>query len=447
MADSPYDTLAKQCIEDEPHYAASVTAMSDHTEVCATEDILAANGAKLVAQGTRISSELRDKLVRHKLLRPIDASLSVRESVTPDSLARDANKLLADNASLKHLTNRSLDPLAMQHGLARLVLPPQMAFKLTVAREERPALYAHLLTVALLANYFSLRLGFSARDTTDLVAAALYHDLGELHTDPALLDPGHKISAQERHFIYVHPITGYLIVKGAGHASSAVLSAILQHHERLDGSGYPYGLKLEKISRFAQILGICDVAASIFSRPGESSRFATLLRLNRNKYDKTLMAILQEGLATVQDHPLAADVQIVGKLQSMATLLDAWGAFRTSFTSTTEAVPPASIQFLFDRMFALRSHMLEFGFDPDSLEALIQLVQSDATVAAELVTVMQELHWQLADLAHEVERNRDAVTAMAAEKRDALNQWLEQVQHFLSDTPPPAPSPEAAGDD
>lgn len=432
MSTTPYDDLAKQCIEDAPHYTTAVTAMADRTEVLATADILANNGTKLVAQGTLLNSGLREGLLKHKLLKPIDEYLSVRDGVTPESLARDANNLLAGNASLCQLSKHSLDPLAMRHGLARLALPPLMAFKLTVARTERPVLYAHLLTVALFANYFALRLELPERDTSMLLAAALYHDLGELHTDPAMLDPKHKISELERRFIYVHPITSYLIAQGAGDVPSAVLAAILQHHERLDGSGYPNGLPAEKITRFARILGISDVAASITSRSQDAGRFAALIRLNRNKYDARLLSILQQGLAGAGDDPAAPATDIVAQLQAMAALLDGWDRLKASFTAGNHADPPAVVQFLFDRMFALRSHVLEFGFDPDSLAVLVELAQTDNAVAAELVTVMEELHWQLADLAHEVERRRaSVVAALAAERWEELEGWLADLQRTL----------------
>lgn len=57
--------------------------------------------------------------------------------------------------------------------------------------------------------------------------------------DPAILGPGRPIEGHERRFIHVHPVTGFVIVEQLNAIPQPVMQAVLQHHEQLDGSGYP----------------------------------------------------------------------------------------------------------------------------------------------------------------------------------------------------------------
>ena len=177
-------------------------------------------------------------MLKHKLLKPLDLFLAVSDGLTPESLACEVGRLIKTDSNLQRLVARSGDAMALHHGLAKIPLSSQMAFKLTVAKEQQTSLYQHLLLTALIANYLAVRMRLSEKETLNVLSAALFHDLGELHTDPALLDPKHRITEAERRHIDVHPITGYLIVKEAAGLDASVAVAVLQHQEKLDGSGY-----------------------------------------------------------------------------------------------------------------------------------------------------------------------------------------------------------------
>ncbi len=427
-----YDELARQPLTDEPYYIAAVTALADHTEVISGQDIFAENGVKLVAKGTVLGSGVRERLLNHKLLKPIDQDLLLSHGVTPQSLAQDADRMITSEPFLLHLANSSGSPLAMRRGIETLSLPPQMAFKLTVAKDERPQLFHHLLLVAVIAHYLALRLAMSVQDTARLLAAALFHDLGELHTDPALLDPTHQISDQERRYVYVHPIIGYLIARDVEGVAPDVATAILQHQERLDGSGYPYGLRAAQVGLFARIIAIADVCASVLARQGNAGQLGTVMRLNRQKYDVQLLSLLQEGLHDQAVSSAQADSGAMPRLKAVATLLERWGAFRASLADNSVSDPPQDLKFIFERMVILRSRLLEFGFDPDSLDILVDLAGADAMVAAELTAILREVHWQFADLDHEIRRNHAALAAvLSADRLGFLDGWINDLHSYL----------------
>jgi hypothetical protein len=82
-------------------YIKLLTELGDTHQLVVTQDICNDQGVSLIKQGTQIDSSLYDKLVSHKLLRPIDHSLSVENPVTPLSLVTEAKRLLSNEPGLE----------------------------------------------------------------------------------------------------------------------------------------------------------------------------------------------------------------------------------------------------------------------------------------------------------------------------------------------------------
>lgn len=440
--DATYEDIARKVIAEDSRYVSAMTAMGERRQITVSEDIYAHDGRILVAKGRVVTSELREWLLDHKLLRPIDCCLDVADAVSADSLARDAARLIDENAFLGQLAYRSGDPLAMRHGMARLALPRRLIFKLTVAQEQQPELFRHLLVVALISHYLAIRAGLDEQDTTRLLAAALLHDVGELHTDPAVLDPRHRICEHEWRHICVHPITGYLIAREAGGLGEQVLAGILQHHERIDGSGYPYGLRDERVCRFARIIGLADVGAAILTRFGSVARLDAVVRLNQGRYDRQLLSFLQGGLRRNTAEAAPAPIRRVtrAQLDTALYLLQDWGELRAALCDSDGNPPPPELAFLFERMLSVHSMLLQFGFDPDSIEGLLELAAEDPLIAAELSTALDEMNWQFRDLAREIEFRWDLMMrGVSAAQGERLVRWRSHLAE-LAALPVPARS-------
>ena len=423
------ESIAQSMIGDAPHYVDSVSAMANTHELSAVEDIVSSSGMMLVARGTKIDEGLREKLFNHRLSGPmLEKSLSVAGGVTTDSLALDIGRLIDEDQWLKHLAAKSGDAGALRHGVSRVVFPPEILFRLTIAREQRPELYRHSLSVTIIAHYLALRLDLKQKPIDNVLIAALCHDLGELYTDPAILDPGHKITDEERRFIYVHPITGWLIVRDIQSLDPEVARAVIQHQERLDGSGYPNGNKGESIGIAGRILAAADISASIMARFKDHRRLSTLLRLNGTKYDRKIVDLLLE--ATIFKTPGSAQyVEEASRkcLANFAQLINGWSHLR----SNTVTAATAPVAFLTERMYSIRTVVVASGFDPDSLDTALQLASEDSTIATELTAVIDELKFQLADLEREIDRRApvwsniiDPITSVA------FSDWRQQLYDF-----------------
>ncbi len=122
-----------------------------------------------------------------------------------------------------------------------------------------PYTAGHQQRVAQLAGAIALKMGLSARIIEGVRVAGLLHDIGKIRIPVAILNRmGHMLDA-EMEVIKIHPQISFEILKNISFPWPCA-KIVLQHHERLDGSGYPYGLREDEILLEAKILAVADVA-------------------------------------------------------------------------------------------------------------------------------------------------------------------------------------------
>jgi len=154
------------------------------------------------------------------------------------------------------LINEQIEPL-----LAR---PESFA----MIHSEAPAgnyLYRHALDVAIIAGFLGRWLGYKDVDVTSLLVAGLMHDIGKSRIKFEILSKPTRLNGEELNIARTHAGKSYELLAGTGIVHDAVLAAVLQHHERLDGSGYPFGLCGEAISPLARIIAVADVYDALIS--------------------------------------------------------------------------------------------------------------------------------------------------------------------------------------
>ena len=133
-----------------------------------------------------------------------------------------------------------------------------------IVETRDPYTAGHQDQVARLASAIATEMGLPAETVEAIHVAASIHDLGKIYVPAEILSkPGH-ISDIERGFIRTHPQVGYDILKSIDFPWP-IAEIVLQHHERMDGSGYPRGLKDGDIRIEARILGLADVVESMGS--------------------------------------------------------------------------------------------------------------------------------------------------------------------------------------
>ncbi len=143
----------------------------------------------------------------------------------------------------------------------RLIQEDPNAFtQLIKILEENYELSTHALNVSLYSLGLASKLNiFNTDELIDICLGALYHDVGKLSIPNYILSKKGKLTKHEREIVKKHPIEGLEMVVDFKILKNISKNIILLHHEKLDGSGYPLGLKKEQIPIEAQIVGITDI--------------------------------------------------------------------------------------------------------------------------------------------------------------------------------------------
>lgn len=125
-------------------------------------------------------------------------------------------------------------------------------------REFDDITYVHCVNVSLLCNVFGKWLKLPKEELDMLTLAGLLHDIGKLTLPSELINKQERLTDSEFTLIKTHTLQGYNMLKDKN-LDERVVNAALMHHERCDGSGYPYRLKGNDIDTFAKIIAIVDV--------------------------------------------------------------------------------------------------------------------------------------------------------------------------------------------
>jgi HD-GYP domain-containing protein (c-di-GMP phosphodiesterase class II) len=138
---------------------------------------------------------------------------------------------------------------------------------ISMARIKTVDDYTYMHSVAVCAMMVALgrQLGFDDAQTRSAGLAGLLHDLGKAVMPSLVLNKPSKLTEAEFGVMKSHPVEGYEMLLKGGTIDTGALDVCLHHHEKMDGSGYPDGLKGDEISLLAKMGAVCDVYDAITS--------------------------------------------------------------------------------------------------------------------------------------------------------------------------------------
>jgi len=119
--------------------------------------------------------------------------------------------------------------------------------------------FNHSMNVCMLSTMVGKWLGYNQVELKQLSLTGLFHDIGKMKISQNIINKPDKLTEEEFEIIKKHPIYGYNIISETVGISKNVALGVLQHHEREDGSGYPHGVRGDKIHEFAKIIAVCDI--------------------------------------------------------------------------------------------------------------------------------------------------------------------------------------------
>ncbi len=255
---------------DARHFTNAATRLSKTQQVVAAQSIVNSQGIKVLEKGASISEELYERLMQHRLSTPLEESVRSTNSVSAAGLRQQVEDLALDVPFFGRLLVNAPDASMILGAIAAIPLPDAIAFQLTVARDVRPEVFAHLLRTMLICTWLANVPGVSRYELGMAASAGLLHDIGMLHVDPMLTQPYQILNAQQRSQLYSHPLVSTALLERHHQYPKEVLRAIGEHQEYMDGSGYPRGLAGRHLSPLGRIVALSQVAAAMFA-PGRDA--------------------------------------------------------------------------------------------------------------------------------------------------------------------------------
>lgn len=148
----------------------------------------------------------------------------------------------------------------------KLQSPRAVIKNIMLSGSGEDCIFKHSVNVATLSLLLGKWLGFDNNKQNLLLYAAILHDFGKNKIDKNILYKKEKLTYNEIQIIKTHPVIAYNLIKDIPYLSTSISYGVVMHHERLDGSGYPLGLKEENIHEFAKVIAIADTFDALNSK-------------------------------------------------------------------------------------------------------------------------------------------------------------------------------------
>lgn len=185
-----------------------------------------------------------------------------RESVSAAKAGRDQARQAVDRLMADLRFGKSVDTRvarkAVEELVTRVSADASAALWLTNLKNRDEYTSIHCVNVCVLALAFGLHLGLDHNELVNLGTGALLHDVGKTRTPDAILNKPGPLDEQEFAIMKRHAEDGYQLLAAGGGTAEEVLAIVRLHHERVSGTGYPFGLKGEEIPLSVRIVAVVD---------------------------------------------------------------------------------------------------------------------------------------------------------------------------------------------
>lgn len=207
-----------------------------------------------------IPEETKEKIEKLKVADPVKVKLSesVKERVSEGiqylyQNTESENFTDATNNIANDLMTAVLDNDAIAVDISTLKVSDEYTFK-------------HSVDVATMAMVIARKHGLSEKEIYEIGVTGLLHDVGKSKIPNEVLNKPGKLDDDEFALMKQHTLLGYGILKDKDDINNEIRQGVLQHHEKINGKGYPLGLADEKIHEYARILSVADIYDALVTK-------------------------------------------------------------------------------------------------------------------------------------------------------------------------------------
>lgn len=277
-----------------------------NSEYYTARDIYDNRGMLLLSKGKRISVEVKNRLERLGKYNPEKSGdaeniqyVVLDQNDRQSTVLAPVTKELSDRMNIRD--NRILER------------PNEILINIIFESKTKPWwiyvnalsnyvdwLYTHSIDVAMISLMMAAEMGYSDEELTNLGIGTMLHDVGKLLVPKSIIQKPESLTDMEMSLVRQHCELGMSSLESFN-LPKEYMDIVMQHHERLDGSGYPKGLKGSEIGRNARIVMIADAVDAITSyrpyrQPQSMDVAIKKLRNEDDKYPQELISLLEKIL-------------------------------------------------------------------------------------------------------------------------------------------------------
>lgn len=229
-------------------------------------------GAILIPNGTTMTRNFIDKLISNGV-----KTVFIREELIPEEWKNET--ITHEYAKVEKYLDNVFDKVQKGKSIELKNIESEMENFVDAISSERDILtqmrllhkkddytFNHSLGVSVLAIALGKWLGYSDEKILDLSIAALFHDIGKLRVPDEIVRKPDKLTEEENLIMQKHSYYSFEMLSETKKFNDDILLGVLQHHEKMNGIGYPNHVTGDRIHEFAKIIAVCDIYHAITSR-------------------------------------------------------------------------------------------------------------------------------------------------------------------------------------
>lgn len=241
------------------------------------QDVTDIRGRVLVNAGTVLRREILSLMIKHQV-HSVWVEHTTVKTISPPATAKNREITSMQNlitAATRRKMIQTMQNAFRHRGSIAAHLPylresidevvmelsghDNLLIYLTDIRKHSDYLYGHCVDVGVFAVVIGMEMGLPKDDIYILGIGGLLHDYGKTTINDSIIEKNGPLTPQEYEQIKTHASAGYNILRAETKVDSRIALMALQHHERPDGKGYPWGNKMDGIHPLARIIAVADV--------------------------------------------------------------------------------------------------------------------------------------------------------------------------------------------
>lgn len=288
------------------------------------KDLLDLYGSPLLKKGTILTNKYIDKIksagiIYIQVQRDNYDNYDNKMNVIKDSMA-EAIPEFFDNILNDNYDKFQEHIVMINEMVDYIVKTGEVKTSLFELREYDNYTFIHSVNTGIMATFIGFHMKLSNEELRNLAIGAILHDLGKMKLPLSILNKKGKLTAEEFDEVKKHSINGYSLLKNSRITNNIISDIVVQHHERIDGTGYPYNLKGHKISDYAKIVSVCDVFTALSANRCYRERFNPndayefIISNNDIMFDSKIIKIFKENFAI---YPKGCKVKISNGMEGI----------------------------------------------------------------------------------------------------------------------------------